>query len=131
MEVNLHVKNCGNFKVVWQQAQPFCYKSSFPGCSAGKGAFPVGTMVKNPSSNAADAGDTSSIPRSGRSFEGGNGNPLWYSCLENCMDRGALQNIVHRVTKSRTWLSDWTHTHLQVGRETGNNEKEKSHKIHS
>ena len=27
--------------------------------------------------------------------------PLQYSCLENPMDRGARQAIVHRVTKSR------------------------------
>ena len=38
----------------------------------------------------------------------GNGNPLQYSCLENPMDRGAWQAMVHRVTESRTrlkWLS--------------------------
>ena len=29
----------------------------------------------------------------------GNGNPLQYSCLENSMDRGAWQAIVHGVTK--------------------------------
>ena len=29
-----------------------------------------------------------SVPGSGRSSGGGNGNPLQYSCLENCMDRG-------------------------------------------
>ena len=35
----------------------------------------------------------------------GNGNPLWYSCLENPMDRGPWQTIVHWVlTKSQTWL---------------------------
>ena len=28
-----------------------------------------------------------------------------YSCLENSMDRGAWQTIVHGVTKSQTWLS--------------------------
>ena len=28
----------------------------------------------------------------------GNGNPLQYSCLENPMDRGAWQAIVHGVT---------------------------------
>ena len=33
--------------------------------------------------------DTGSIPGSGRSPAEGNGNPLWYSCLENAMDRGA------------------------------------------
>ena len=39
--------------------------------------------------NAGDAGDSDSIPRSGRSPRGGNGNPLQYSCLEKPMDRGA------------------------------------------
>ena len=34
----------------------------------------------------------------------GNGNPLWYSCLENPMDRGTWQAIVHRVAKSQTQL---------------------------
>ena len=29
-----------------------------------------------------------------------------YSCLENCMDRGAWQTAVHGVTKSRTRLRD-------------------------
>ena len=30
------------------------------------------------------------------------GNPLQFSCLENSMDRGAWQAIVHEVTKSQT-----------------------------
>ena len=34
----------------------------------------------------------------------GNGSPLQYSCLENPMDRGVWQAILHRVTQSRTWL---------------------------
>ena len=38
----------------------------------------------------------------------GNGNPLQYSCLENFMDGGAWWATVHGVTKSRTWLSDFT-----------------------
>ena len=37
-----------------------------------------------------------------------NGTPLQYSCLENPMDRGAWWAAVHGVTKSQTWLSDWT-----------------------
>ena len=41
-------------------------------------------MVKNPPANAGDAG---SIPGSGRSPGGGNGNPFQYSCLKNPMDR--------------------------------------------
>ena len=35
----------------------------------------------------------------------GKGNPLQYSQLENSMDRGTWQAIVHGVTKSRTRLS--------------------------
>ena len=57
-------------------------------------------MVKNPPANAGDAEDASSIPGSGRSPEGGTGNPLHYPCLENSMDRGAWQATVHGVTES-------------------------------
>ena len=41
----------------------------------------------------------------------GNGTPLQYSCLENPMDGGAWWATVHGVSKSRTWLSDFTFTH--------------------
>ena len=40
----------------------------------------------------------------GRSPEGGHGNPLQYSCLENPKDRGAWQAIVHGATKSQMQL---------------------------
>ena len=40
----------------------------------------------------------------------GNGNPFQYTCLENLMDGGAWWATVHGVTKSRTWLSDFTFT---------------------
>ena len=46
-------------------------------------------MVNNLPANVGDIKDTGSIPRSGSSPEGGHGNPLQYSCLENSMDRGA------------------------------------------
>ena len=46
-------------------------------------------MVKNLLANSADARDLGLIPGSGRSPGVGNGNPLKYSCLENCMDRRA------------------------------------------
>ena len=58
-----------------------------------------GSVVKNPPTNA---GDTGLIPRSGRFPEGGDGNPLQYSCLENPMDRGAWRATVPGVAKSRT-----------------------------
>ena len=63
-------------------------------------------MVKNPPANAGDREDTGLIPGLGRSPGGGHGNPLQSSCLENPMGRGAWQATVHRVTKSRTRLSD-------------------------
>ena len=59
-------------------------------------------MVKNPLANAGDMRDTGSVPGLGRSPEGGHGNPLRYSCLENPMDRGAWWAMVHRVAKSWT-----------------------------
>ena len=48
--------------------------------------FPGGSVVNNPPANA---GDSNSIPWSGRSPGGGNGNSLQYSCLGNPMDSGA------------------------------------------
>ena len=42
--------------------------------------FPDGSVGKESTRNAGDEG---SIPGSGRSSEGRNGNPLQYSCLEN------------------------------------------------
>ena len=70
----------------------------------------------------ANAGDAGSIPASGRSFGGGNGNPLQYSCLESPMDRGVWQTTVHVVAKS--WTTEHvrargqacphTHTHMHV-----------------
>ena len=45
------------------------------------------------------AGDPGSIPGWGRSPREGNGNPPQYSCLENPMDRGAWQAIVHAVAR--------------------------------
>ena len=49
-----------------------------------------------------NAGDPGLIPGLGRSPGKGHGNPLWYSGLENPMDRGAWRAIVHGVTKSQT-----------------------------
>ena len=62
-------------------------------------------MVMNLPENAGNEGDVSSIPGSGRSLGGGNGNPLQYSCLGNPMDRGAWRAPALGVTKSCTQLS--------------------------
>ena len=55
-------------------------------------------MAKNLPANAGEEG---SIPGSGRSTGEGNGNPLQYSCLDNPMDRGAMDcwAITHGVAK--------------------------------
>ena len=49
--------------------------------------------------SACHTGDVGSIPGSGRSPVGGNGNPLQYSCLGNPVDRGAWWATVYEVTK--------------------------------
>ena len=59
-------------------------------------------VVKNIPANAGDIGDMGLTPGWGRSPGGGHGNPLQYSCLENPMDRGTWQTIVHRITKNWT-----------------------------
>ena len=66
-------------------------------------------MVKSPPANAGDVRDVGSISGSGRSSEGGHGNPLQYSCLENAMDRGAWWTTVDRVTQS-----DSARTHIRT-----------------
>ena len=92
-------------------------------------------VVKDLPTNEGDTRDTGLIPQLGRSLGGGHGNSLQHSCLENPMDRGACQFMVrmaphssysclenpmdggawwaavHGVTKSRTWLSDFTFTY--------------------
>ena len=55
------------------------------------GGSPGGSVAKTPPANAGDSG---SIPGSGRSPGEGNGNPLQYSCLGNPMDNGAWQATV-------------------------------------
>ena len=69
--------------------------------------FPGGSEVKNLPTVRETLG---SIPESGRSPGGANGNPLQYSCLEYPMDREAWKATGHGVAKSRTRLSDFNFT---------------------
>ena len=65
--------------------------------------FPCGSADKEFTCNAEDLGSIHGLGR----FPGEvKGYPLQYSGLENSMDF-----IIHGVTKSRTWLSDF-HFHL-------------------
>jgi len=70
---------------------------------AGKEGFPGGSDGKESTCNGGDLG---LIPGSGRSPGEGNSYPLQYSCLENSMDRGAWQTVVHEVAKSQTLLNN-------------------------
>ena len=67
--------------------------------------FPGGSVVKNLSANARNAG---LIPGWGRFPGEENGKLLQYSCLENPMDGGAWQAIVLGVAKSPARLSNFT-----------------------
>jgi len=59
----------------------------FPGDSDGK-------------ESACSAGDPGLIPGLRRSSREGNGYPLQYPCLENPIDRGAWQAVVHVIAES-------------------------------
>ena len=67
--------------------------------------FPDGSAVKNPPANV---GDTGSIPGSGRSLGGGNGNPLHILAWE-IMDRGpgGLQSM---GSQGLSMTGVWAHT---------------------
>ena len=56
-------------------------------------------VVKTLPTSEGDIRDAGSIPGSGRSPGGEGGSLLQYSCLENPMDRGAWQAVVHRSQK--------------------------------
>ena len=72
--------------------------------------FPGGSDGKE---STCSVGYLGSTPGLGRSPGGGNGNPLWYSCLENPMDRGAWWATVHGVAKSQPWWK-WLSTHAHT-----------------
>ena len=61
--------------------------------------FPCGSAGKE---SACNVGDLGAIPGLGRPPGEGKGHPLQYFGLENSMDC-----VVHRVTKSWIWLSDF------------------------
>ena len=58
------------------------FNKSFGNNSTSGEASQVAVVVKTPPANAGDVRDAGSVPGSGRSPAGGNGNPLQCSCLE-------------------------------------------------
>ena len=82
-------------------------------------ASQVALVVKNPHANAGDIGGSGLIPGLGRSPGEEHSNPFQYPCLENPMDTGAWQAMVHGVAKSWTRLEQLsecasTHTHTEL-----------------
>ena len=61
-------------------------------------------FLNNNKVSACNVGDPGLILGLGRSPGKWNGNPLQNSCLENSIDRGTWQAIIHGVAKSQTWL---------------------------
>ena len=103
------IKNLHTMKETWVQSLDWedplqkgkaTYSSvlGLPGCSDGK-------------ESACNARGPGSVPGLGRFPGDGNGNSLQYSCLENPMDRGAWQTMVHEVAKSWTRLNNY-HFHF-------------------
>ena len=86
-------------------------------------ASQVALVVKSLPASEGNLRDMGSALGSGRSPGGAHGNPLWYSCLENPMDKGAWWATVCGVAKSQTQLKQLSmHTQPQI--ETGTLEEE-------
>ena len=62
-------------------------------------ASQVAQVIHNLPGSAGDAGDVDSVPGSGRSPGGGNGNLLQYTCLKSPMDREVSWATAHRVER--------------------------------
>ena len=71
-------------------------QSSFFTCSQVSRGIPMRLNCKE---SACSAGDTVSVPGSGRFPGERNGSPLQYSTLGNPMDRGTWWVTVHGVTE--------------------------------
>ena len=83
-------------------SDPNLPEASLPNESESVGC-PGGSDIKE---SACNAGNLDLIPELGRSLGEGNSYPLQYFCLENPMNKGAWQTIVHGVAKSQTQLSE-------------------------
>ena len=75
--------------------------------------FPHGSVVKESTCSAGDAGDPGSILGLGKSLGGEHGNPFQYPCLENPVDRGAWWATVLGIAKSHTQLKRLCLSHTQ------------------
>ena len=93
------VLDCHCFLNATTMPSGVCFFNIFPSIFFEKMGYPGGLDSKE---SACTVGDWGSIPGLGRFPRVGNGNPLQYICLENCVDRGAWQATVHGVTELDT-----------------------------
>ena len=70
---------------------------------------PGGLIVKIQPASVGATRDAGSVPGSGRSPEGGNGNPLQCSCLEDPADRRAWRAAVQGLRRVRNDLAAKQH----------------------
>ena len=127
-------------RILQQVAIPFSRRSFHPtrdqtciSCIGGWAPYhcavgiPGGSVIKNPPANAGDAGDSGSVSALRRSLNWEDPwiekipwNRKWQSvpnsCLENFMNWGAWQAIVHGVAKSWMRLSTNNDNKVKTGR---------------
>ena len=72
--------------------------------------LPLWLSGKESTYNGGGTGDVGSIPGSGRSSGGGNGNPFQYSCLEKSHGQRSLAGHSPQGLMSQTQQN--THTHI-------------------
>ena len=97
----------GVFWVLGEKAAPvkpafFLYVESSSGTGLPDNYHSCINANDNPPANAGDTRHLGSISGLGRSPGVGNGTPLRYSCLENCIGRGSWWATVYGATKSAT-----------------------------
>ena len=97
-------------QVIWPCLNPKGLESALK--KREREGFPGGASGKE-SVSAGITGDADLIPGSGRSPGVGNGNPLQYSCMGHCMNRGSWR--AHWAPKSQICLSDWACTYTKLG----------------
>ena len=118
------VGECGICKNVKTSTLKYCSvimatkaEPGFAGDASGK-KLPanVGDVGGLPA-NVGDVRGSASVSGLGRSPGGWDGNPLWYSCLENPMDRGARWGFSTwgRKESDTTEATKHTHTHTHTG----------------
>ena len=108
LKVRQHLKKKGRC-LWWCEVDRMQWASALPPSSFLKGltyslGSPDGSVDKEPTCSAGNAGDAASILGSGTSPGGRHGSPLQYTWLENLMNRGNWQTVVRGVTKSQTRL---------------------------